>query len=89
MKQQQVDLMRQVAICYVSTNSTIREVAKIMHISKSSVHKKLNDFLLLEHQSGYYTQLAHKVRKLIEQNKQEKHIRGGIATKNKFLKSKE
>lgn len=67
----------------LKTQCTVRQTAKIFGISKSTVHydvsKRLKkaDYLLYE-----------KVYKILKNNFDEKHIRGGQATKNKYLKNK-
>ena len=60
-------------------NSTVRATAKAFGISKSTVHKDLTE-RLPELNSRLYA----KVRKVLEKNKQERHIRGGLATKHKY-----
>ena len=64
---------------FLTRCSTVREVAKITGVSKSTVHKDLNERL-------YYIDklMYEKVRKLLEYNKQVRHIRGGLATKKKY-----
>ena len=59
---------------------TVREAAKQFGISKSTVHKDCSDRLLLINPS-----LATEVRKILDVNKAERHIRGGLATKEKYL----
>ena len=68
----------------IDTGDTVRKTAKIFGISKSTVHKdvterleKVNHALFLE------------VKKVLDQNKSERHIRGGIATREKFRKQKD
>ncbi len=65
----------------IENKSTVREAAKKFGISKSTVHidvsqrlKKINPSLYIE------------ARKILDINKAERHIRGGMATKQKFLK---
>ena len=65
----------------IDNNSTVRAAAKKFHISKSTVHKDITERLkLLNHE------LANEVNKILKVNKAERHIRGGIATKEKYLK---
>lgn len=60
---------------------TVRSTAKAFHISKSTVHKDVTTRLSsLDH--ALYTE----VKKILEQNKQERHIRGGLATREKYRK---
>lgn len=64
----------------IDHNSTVRSTAKKFGISKSTVHKDLVDRLP---QINHH--LAGEVRHVLEINKQERHIRGGQATKEKYL----
>lgn len=64
---------------FLSKCSTVREVAKITGMSKSTVHKDLNERLFYIDKSLY-----ERVRKLLDYNKNVRHIRGGLATKNKY-----
>lgn len=63
----------------IENNATVRQTAKAFGISKSTVHKDVTDRLLQINPS-----LAKKTRKVLDQNKLERHIRGGMATKQKY-----
>ncbi len=63
----------------VATRSTVRKAAKKFGISKSTVHKDLTEKLPSECPSLYPA-----VKEILEINKQERHIRGGLATKHKY-----
>ena len=63
------------------TNATVRFAAKKYNISKSTVHKDVSERLKYINMPLYK-----EVRKLLDQNKEERHIRGGIATKEKYKK---
>ncbi len=65
-----------------NTNATVRLAAKKYNISKSTVHKDVSERL-----KSINPTLYSKVRKVLEKNKEERHIRGGIATKEKYQKS--
>jgi putative DeoR family transcriptional regulator (stage III sporulation protein D) len=67
------------AVYIIETGATVRAAAKHFGISKSTVHKDLQQRL---HQCnpGLYAQ----VRPVLEHNKQERHIRGGLATRLKY-----
>lgn len=72
------------AMHIISTNDTVRKTAKLYGISKSTVHKditerleKINHALFLD------------VQKVLLKNKSERHIRGGIATREKFKQKRE
>lgn len=59
--------------------ATVRSTARVFGISKSTVHKDISTRLPTL-QPGLYEE----VRVIIEKNKQERHIRGGMATKRKY-----
>lgn len=63
----------------IEKQSTVREAAREFCISKSTVHKDLTE-RLPRLKPEMYTQ----VRKLLDLNKAERHIRGGMATKRKY-----
>ncbi len=69
----------QVAQYIIETEDTVRGAAKKFGISKSSIHKDVSQRLLKIN----YT-LAMEVRKVLDKNKAERHIRGGMATKLKY-----
>lgn len=65
---------------YIAENkATVRGAAKEFGISKSTVHKDVAQRL-----AKIRPQLYSDVKKVLEQNKQERHIRGGLATKKKY-----
>ena len=70
----------EVANYIIENNATVRQAAKQFGISKSTVHKDCSDRLVLINPS-----LATEVRKILDVNKAERHIRGGLATKEKYL----
>ncbi len=63
----------------IDTKDTVRGAARKFGISKSTVHKDVSQRLL----NINYT-LAMEVRKVLDENKAERHIRGGMATKMKY-----
>lgn len=63
----------------LDTGATVRAAAKVFKISKSTVHKDVTERL-----SRDDPQLYGKVKKVLEKNKQERHIRGGMATRRKY-----
>ena len=63
----------------IDTGATVRKTAKHFNISKSTVHKDVTERL-----EGFNHALAKKVNAVLQENKQERHIRGGIATKKKY-----
>lgn len=74
----------QLAHYVIDTKDTVRGTAKKFGISKSTVHKDLSERLLKINPG-----LASEVRVILDINKSERHIRGGMATKEKYLKIKE
>lgn len=64
----------------VEHGTTVRDAAKKFGISKSTVHKDITDRL-----TKINPALAHKARKILDINKSERHIRGGMATREKYL----
>ena len=70
----------EVAGYIIEHNATVRQAAKQFGISKSTVHKDCAERLVQIHPA-----LAAEVRKVLEVNKAERHIRGGLATKEKYL----
>ncbi len=67
---------------YISeTKSTVRAAAKKFGISKSTVHTDITVRLKRINPALYY-----EVRKVLDVNKEERHIRGGIATREKYKK---
>ncbi len=64
----------------INTNSTVREIAKIYNVSKSTVHKDLHDRLL-----DIDSSLYQEVLKILKYHSLIKHIRGGQSTKRKYL----
>ena len=69
----------ELAVYMIETGATVRSTAKEFGISKSTVHK------VLQIRLPHYNQVLYKqVRKVLDTNKQERHIRGGLATKRKF-----
>ena len=66
--------------CYIiERKATVRQTAKKYGISKSTVHKDVSERLI-----KIQPQLYSEVKKILEKNKQERHIRGGMATKKKY-----
>lgn len=63
----------------LDTKSTVRAAAKKFRVSKSTVHKDLTD-RLNEINPG----LAMEVKTVLDNNKAERHIRGGMATQKKY-----
>ena len=64
----------------IENNATVRQTARQFGISKSTVHKDVTDRL-----SQINPTLASEARKVLDVNKSERHIRGGLATREKYL----
>lgn len=64
----------------LETGATVRAAAKVFKISKSTVHKDVTVRLKNEAPALYS-----QVKTVLEKNKQERHIRGGLATREKYL----
>lgn len=73
---------RAVEIAYyiIEHKATVRQTAKEFVVSKSTIHKDCTDRL-----EQINPTLAQSVRKVLDVNKQERHIRGGLATREKYL----
>ena len=65
------------------TGATVRKTAEVFHYSKSTVHKDVTDRLKLIDKD-----LHKKVKKVLEINLKERHVRGGEATRVKYLNAK-
>ena len=69
----------ELAVYIIETGATVRGAAGHFGISKSTVHKDLSQRL-----PQYNRLLYEQVRKILEVNKSERHIRGGMATRKKY-----
>ena len=69
----------ELAVYMIETGATVRAAARHFGISKSTVHKDLSQRL----KQCNYT-LYVQVREVLNVNKQERHIRGGMATRRKY-----
>lgn len=67
----------------LDTGATVRATAKVFKISKSTVHKDVTQKLRYDN-----PQLYKEVKTVLEKNKSERHIRGGMATKRKYKDKK-
>ena len=68
----------------IDSKDTVRGAAKKFGVSKSTVHKDLSERILKINPA-----LAREVREILDENKAERHIRGGMATKLKYSPLKE
>lgn len=69
----------QLAVYIIETGATVRSAASHFGISKSTVHKDLQQRLPKCNKALYL-----QVRHVLDRNKQERHIRGGMATRQKY-----
>lgn len=70
----------EIANYIIETNATVRQTAKKFGISKSTVHKDVTE-RLMQINPG----LARQARQVLNLNKAERHIRGGLTTREKYL----
>lgn len=63
----------------IENNATVRSAAKVFNISKSTVHKDVHERLFKINPALYK-----EAQQILEVNKAERHIRGGMATKEKY-----
>lgn len=70
----------EIAKYIIDNNATVRQTAKQFGISKSTVHKDVTERLYQVNPT-----LAREARKVLDVNKSERHIRGGLATREKYL----
>ncbi len=66
----------------IENGATVRKTAKYFSVSKSTVHKDVGIRLERINKALYK-----RVKKVLDKNKSERHIRGGMATKEKYLKN--
>ncbi len=67
----------------VETGATVRQAAAVFGISKSTVHNDVTKRL-----SVINPLLCSEVKAVLEENKAERHIRGGLATRKKYIEMK-
>ena len=68
----------------IDCNATVRQTAKTFGVSKSTVHKDVTDRLMQINPA-----LAKQARQVLDVNKSERHIRGGLATKEKYMQKQQ
>ena len=83
MQSDKEDRARRLAAYMIDTGGTVRSAGKHFGLSKSTVHKDLTEVLPRASPA-----LFAQVRKLLEQNKSQRHIRGGLATRRKYAEKK-
>ena len=75
---------REVGDYILSTNSTVRQTARVFGVSKSTIHKDMTERLV-----ELNPQLASQVQTILESNYAVRTIHGGMATKMKYLQMQE
>ena len=73
----------ELAVYIIETGATVRAAARHFGISKSTVHKDLSQRLPTCNRALYS-----QVRKVLDENKAQRHIRGGLATREKYRSAK-
>ena len=69
----------ELALYLIENRTTVRAAAKKFGVSKSTVHKDLSERLPLYNRTLYL-----QVKEILEENKAQRHIRGGMATRRKY-----
>lgn len=72
-----------IAYYIIENGTTVRDAARKFGVSKSTVHKDITERLLQINPS-----IAAQAREVLDVNKSERHIRGGLATREKYLHRK-
>jgi len=67
----------------IESSATVRQTASVFGVSKSTVHKDMTERLPLLNEM-----IASRVRAILDTNKAERHLRGGEATKKKYMSQK-
>ncbi|SHM67329.1 putative DeoR family transcriptional regulator, stage III sporulation protein D [Caldanaerovirga acetigignens] len=80
MKDYMRERVLEIASYIIETKATVRQAAKVFGVSKSTVHKDMTERL-----PEINPEKAQLVKKVLEFNKAERHIRGGRATRRKYL----
>ena len=83
MKEDLEERAQKLAVYVIETRVTVRAAARHFGISKSTVHKDLTQRLEETNRN-----LFSQVREVLDENKRERHIRGGLATKRKYENQK-
>lgn len=83
MRLDMTDRIIEEAYFIISTGSTVRRAARVFHLGKSTIHKDMTERL-----KKINPPLYKDVKKVLDKNLKERHIRGGEATRQKYLKIK-
>ena len=79
MKEYMEERILNIADYIIETKTTVRDAAQVFKISKSTVHKDMSERLF-----ELSPQKAAQVQGIMQNNKDERHLRGGMATHNKY-----
>jgi putative DeoR family transcriptional regulator (stage III sporulation protein D) len=74
----------EIGVYIVASSATVRQTARVFGVSKSTVHKDVTERLPEINEI-----IAARVRDILDNNKAERHLRGGEATKRKYLNQKD
>ena len=74
-----------IIVSVVEDDLTVRKAADKFHLSKSTIHKILQDYLIRNKK----TPLSKKLRKMLDRHYSQKHILGGMSTAKKYRKLRE
>ena len=72
-----------VANYIIETNSTIRETSKVFHVSKSTIHKDIQERLYNIDKNKYKD-----IQEIMQEHLRERHLKGGESTRQLFLKKR-
>ena len=76
--------MNNIANHIIDTNDTIRKTATIFKVSKSTVHKDINERLIIINKNKYL-----KIKKIMNNHIETRHIKGGESTRQLFLRKRQ
>ena len=77
------DRAKRAAVYIIENRATIRSAAKYIGVSKSTLHKDISERL-----PRVCPELCQPLRQILDINHAERHLRGGLATKNKYLQKR-
>lgn len=72
-----------ISMYILESQATVRQAAAVFGVSKSTVHKDLTERL-----PRVSREVAQKVKRILEKNKAERHLRGGEATRRKYTNAR-
>lgn len=81
MNNQQLNRVEKEALYCIAYNATVRQIAEVYGVSKTTVHRDLTKVL-----PSVNASMVDGVRAVLDKNLEERHIRGGLATKKKYSK---